>query len=930
MGIPVVNHNSINLELNTTVSASDLFSAFDPDGDPIDFYLVEDFQPTAGGGFFSLGGVAQPNGTQFRVEASELSSLIYTAGSNPGFERYRVIAFDSNRDFSTTAASGRINSVPTTNLARPIVTTAATEVVANDVLLGSEFLSAFDPDGFPITRWFIRDRTNDNGFFTLNGVAQPQGEYFFVEANELDQLAYNAFGSNVFGESSSELIDQFAFDGELFSNFTTSELTTLPNVNHSVAQASSTSVLTDELISLRPFSVAIDDDGNSIKFYEFRNTSPHAVHGDLILDGVVQPRQEWFRVSAEQLNEDRLQFRGGQTDFIQQVRFRGNDGRFVGISAGIFIDNNTPNEIFTTIETPGQIFEQQLENLDITEIFSTTGEADIVSYEFYDARAGERGTASFQQNNSALPAGQIHRFTAQQVESGEVELQSGTFLQRSTDDIYVRVLNDRGNYTPWERLTVRTEPEFNRSIDGGIDWFSEVPGRLSVDSLGRLELPYSFLENFPDTNTGEAINGAAPENFSSLNAEAREAVELAFDTIEAVTNINFFEVSDTSRNILGGVGGIWRFGNYGLADSNAAAFAFLPGPNEPNGDIWFNRFALGTPTDFDANGNPIAFDDPTLTPGTGAFTTLLHEMMHALGFLHVFDESAGTTTLPEDTRTDFFSVLSTFTGERPDGLFPTTPQLYDVEAIQNDYGANFNFNAGDTFYDLPNFSATGLASFAETLWDGGGIDTLSLVGSDPANGNGSPNLVDLRGGGFSNINGFEGSLSIALRAEIENAIGSDLEDTLIGNHLDNTLNGGLGNDLIEGQAGNDLLTGGAGSDRFIFGVGDGDDVIDEQRLAGRDTIELTQFGNLDSLSEDLRFRLEGRDLVISLHLDDQDLVDGTLRITNQIWGAYRIETLELDGTRIDLNNLTQQATSVDQQFELTESSSTFGLLVSPV
>ena len=122
------------------------------------------------------------------------------------------------------------------------------------------------------------------------------------------------------------------------------------------------------------------------------------------------------------------------------------------------------------------------------------------------------------------------------------------------------MLNDRGNYTQWERITVRTEPEFNRSIDGGIDWFSEVPGRLSVDSLGRLELPYSFLENFPDTNTGEAT----AESFSPLNAEAREAVELAFDTIEAVTNINFFEVSDTSRNILGGVGGIWRFGNYGL------------------------------------------------------------------------------------------------------------------------------------------------------------------------------------------------------------------------------------------------------------------------------------------------------------------------------------------------------------------------------
>ena len=923
MGIPVVDHNNILLELNSSISASELFSTSDPDGDAIDFYFVQDFQPTATGGFFELGGSPQPNGSRFRVEASELSTLTYRAGSNPGFEGFRVIAVDVNGQFSSGGNFARINSVRPTNLVRPIVQDISTSVVANESIPITDLLSAFDPDGFPITRWFIRDRRVDNSFLTIDGVAQPQGEYFFVNAEDLDRVAYNAFGS-----ATTEQFDKFAFDGALFSNFSTSEITVIPNVNHAVAQSTRTNVLTDDIISLKPFSVVTDDDGNTIKFFEFRNTSPHLVHGDLILDGVVQPRQEWIRVSPEQLNEDRLTFQGGETDFIQQIRFRGNDGRFNGFSGTISIDNDTPFEVFTTLETPGLIFDQQLVQSNLTDLFTAIGEADIVSYQLFDARAGARATGRFEFEGTPLGAGIIHEFTAEQVESGDLVLSTGDFIERSTDDFYVRTLNDVGNFSQWERLTVRTEPEFFDSISSGVSWLTNP--NIPFDSQGRLILSYSFLESFPtDAATGEAANGNAPENFTSLTDEAREAVGLAFETIEAFTNINFVEVADSSTNALGQVGGIWRFGNYG-AQSNAAAFAFFPSNNPSGGDIYFNRFFLGTVTDRADDGTVLAADDPTLTPGSPAFTTLLHEMMHALGYSHVFEAGQGTTILPEDTRTDLFSVLSTFTGVRDDGLFPTTPQLYDIEAIQRIYGANFAQNAGDDVYNLATLSFTGGSGFAESLWDGGGNDTLSLEGSNPSLGFGFANVIDLRAGGFSTINGIQDSVSLPLQSEFENAIGSDLTDTLIGNHFDNSINGGLGNDLIDGQAGDDFLVGGAGNDRFIFGVADGDDVIDEQRLAGRDTIELANFANLDTLEEDLRFRLDGRDLVISLHLDDQEAQDGTLRITNQIWGGSRIETIELNGSRIDLVNLTQQATAVDQQFEITAASSVFGQLVAPV
>jgi serralysin len=66
---------------------------------------------------------------------------------------------------------------------------------------------------------------------------------------------------------------------------------------------------------------------------------------------------------------------------------------------------------------------------------------------------------------------------------------------------------------------------------------------------------------------------------------------------------------------------------------------------------------------------------------------------------------------------------------------------------------------------------------------------------------------------------------VANLTSIENANGSNHDDTLNGNSGDNTLNGfggndtingGAGDDKIIGNAGHDMMTGGAGHDTFIF------------------------------------------------------------------------------------------------------------------
>ena len=72
---------------------------------------------------------------------------------------------------------------------------------------------------------------------------------------------------------------------------------------------------------------------------------------------------------------------------------------------------------------------------------------------------------------------------------------------------------------------------------------------------------------------------------------------------------------------------------------------------------------------------------------------------------------------------------------------------------------------------------------------------------------------------------FTHTQTVAQLTSIENATGSNFDDTLNGNSGDNVLDGGFGHDVINGGAGNDtiigggdydVLTGGAGSDTFVF------------------------------------------------------------------------------------------------------------------
>ena len=145
----------------------------------------------------------------------------------------------------------------------------------------------------------------------------------------------------------------------------------------------------------------------------------------------------------------------------------------------------------------------------------------------------------------------------------------------------------------------------------------------------------------------------------------------------------------------------------------------------------------------------------------------------------------------------------------------------------------------------------------------------------------------------------------------------------------NVLDGGEGNDFLRGYGGDDSLTGGVGNDTFEWGIGDGSDTIFENRGAGIDRLVISDFVELDDFTEDLSFRREGRDLVVDLTMN-QGLSEGTMRVSSQLWGAYRVETLEFNGIDVDLRELFAQLGPNNTQFRVLSDSTEYGFLTVPV
>ncbi|MCH2180150.1 MAG: M10 family metallopeptidase C-terminal domain-containing protein [Mariniblastus sp.] len=888
---PIVNVADNTVLLNTAVAATTLFSVEDPDGDSILKYRFLDLSSDLLSGYFDLNGAALENGSLTEIDASDLNNMFYVGGTEIADEDIMVQAWDglawSNANATGTMYTTRQQITP------PEAVASDFTLLANEILDASSFISASDPDGFPILRYYIKDDRIDQSYFKLGDTVLAQGTFHYINAAQMPNLQYHAFGN------STEKFRAFAYDGSTWSAVSVATATTTVNKNRPTMEFDSDIVPTRESVDLSPYLTFYDADGNSIKTVRFWDTSDHEFSGYLMLDGVQLDAKQWIEVAYEDLG--RIQYMGADREMDEEIAVRVYDGKFW-----------SPNERITlsTVFKPelGEekyFFTKQLEVLNAPDLFPQidAGPASI-AYEIVDMTAAvDEGDLSghLRYFGNKLNVGEVYSFSRSQFNN--VNFVAGPFEARVDDEIFARSSNGVF-WSDWTRVTVSTHPEFDAALDSGVDWTDYNWTVLPEPYL----VTYSFMQQFPGYDSGDAT---ADNWYGTFRNTQRAAARRTFDAIEGYCNLEFQEVSDSSiQEKTGWQGGIIRMGNYTM-DSDTAAYAYYPSDQETGGDIWINCLSINDSGDIIGQVQQNDWSN-----GTGAFAVFMHELGHALGMKHPFE---GNPILPPATENFVFTLMS-YT-DRPDFISPSTHALYDIYQLQQYYGVNENHATGDDVYSIAN--TWGGQTAAWTLWDAAGNDTLSAEGSAAGA------VVDLRAGRLSSIGAATNNIGLAIGIEIENALGSSRGDTIFGNEGANVIDGGAGADVIEGLGGRDRLTGGADNDTFVLGVGDGNDLIFEDRQAGWDTIQIRDFPGFDDFTEDLSFRAEDRDLVMEYTLDN-GRSKGSVTINNQKWGAYRVETLEIGSTTVDLVDLYNQCTADLQQFTVTGDSTKYGSLAIPV
>ena len=352
------------------------------------------------------------------------------------------------------------------------------------------------------------------------------------------------------------------------------------------------------------------------------------------------------------------------------------------------------------------------------------------------------------------------------------------------------------------------------------------------------------------TSGGVVTWSAATTNFpdqsfsfeAQLSEEQLGATREAFDAWEAVTDIDFVEVSDSPFVDI-------RLGFDSIdGSSGTLAEAFFS----------FSGVTLISSTiRFDTAENYIVGEGNV---GAGAFnfkTVAIHEIGHAIGIGHSLDSPAimqafidpDVNSLQADDIAAAQFIYGAAPGYSPGTNTPTTTNTNGTEGADILTGTSGDdILSGGSGADLISGGSGGDVIYGnketDTIFGNDGADTIfggqnngpetfnngssaKRQGADVLDGGAGDDIIYGNHGGDS-ITGARGNDTIFAGQDDDTVFGGFGDDVLNGNRNNDRIEGGGGDDTINGGFGNDTLTGDSGNDRFVFTSDSGNDVITDE------------------------------------------------------------------------------------------------------
>ncbi|MGY8747428.1 MAG: M10 family metallopeptidase C-terminal domain-containing protein [Pirellulales bacterium] len=942
---PIVIGEPEEVLVDAKRSATELFTAVDADGDSLFSANFVDYRINSDGGYWEYDGNAMPSATWFTVLATNFDKLFYVGGSTgPQSEQVGVQVFDGYQ-FSD-VGKFNINTVTYPEVSGEDVeiqrghylsmATGQTKNSANGLLVGEgeTVLNYLDADGDEIDLLMFNSRSinSNGGHFVFKGEQMPDATYFYIQADDLDQLFYRG-GS--FGPQT-EQISVLAHSNGIWSEASEFTIDTLPNLFAPEVALFNVEAKLNVGLNLTGMFTWSDGDGDAIDTFSIQD--PLAGGGFFALNGVAQPSGTWLTFDWDQRHN--IQYRVSNVAGAEEVEMRLFDGRAISTDASTIINAYAPPVVDAD---QNDISVDTIERVLSSSMFTQLdGGPAPVQWQVYDGNTDVR-SGRLELNGEDLQQGLVHTLPA--AEFGNLFFKGAeTDNGRQIDPFLVRADNGVSGWSEWERVNVTTDPVGANSLRDLGTWGGVVPGET-------LEITYTFIDGNtphpapyyyrcepefpmtdPDIPADDECNVAGEDK--PLNQPQREAVRRMLGDFENYANLEFREVAYFPTLGIPNADGANAGMVFGSAILEGAAGWAYPGGGDgqgsKSGDVWFAADIYDP--DNIANFTNVGY-------GESFNFTGIHEIGHTMGFKHSFDLESGPEILSIFNDFQYNTVMS-YTADSIHNPYPTYPEpastvmLFDVVRLQEKYGANVDFNSGNTHYGnyfagaKPNFF-TNSEQHQTTLWDGGGIDTLNYTNHV------ADETIDLRVGTWSSINGLAQSLRIAYDTQIENARGGSGNDNIRGNETANLLFGNDGDDVLRGGGDNDVMRPGAGDDIVIWSLGDGRDYIREEGNGGLDTIEFYDpSGQLDSLEDDFLVVREesftpGSDAtVFNLRINftpDKGAGEGTVTIVDQSEIESQVELMSMFGlfgqqvgVNIDLTSLAEQATNIPTRFQVTD------------